>query len=402
MALVPIWDPYERLFWGIAIAFAMMCGGFLINRGRKREIFNEKIIMFGLASLPIGFAVTLLFTYLQAFYVPGTIINNTFLGNLNAKPMPDAYELFARLSFISLGMINVFFVLAFEIIVKRTRYLLTAIFTIIVLMEIILPMITNRGPEIARDIYNILIMLGLVFMVPIVLYYYTKWSRLKFKAVSSFLFFGFILFITSLNLAKSSHKDLAVYPLVLGPLFLILGCFVTILPTIVNPTVISRPIMWIALYTISTFTLLIVFTIINVLRGIKPWYVPLLYVVSIIFISIMVFISFRNIRSEVITVKQKRYKEREPGVLGIFSRPEKITEEEVSISKEKKICLVCKSKIGGFSFMCSDCGAFYCLKCTEALINLENMCWACNTPMDPSKPVKHFEEEKDHDILPIK
>jgi len=402
MTSVPIWDPYERLLWGIAITFALICGGFLINRGRKREILNERIIMFGLASLPIGFALTLLITYLQAFYVPGVITNNIFIGNLSAEPMPEIYELFARLSFISLGMINVFFVLAFEIIAKRTRYLLTIAFIIVVLLEIILPLILDPGPVIARIIYNIPITLGTVFMVPIVLYYYTKWSRLKFKAVSSFLFFGFILFIMSLNLAKSSHKELDVYPLVLGPLFLILGSFVTILPTIVNPRLFARPILWVVLYTISTFTLLIIFTYIDVINDIDPWYVPLLFVVSIMFVSIMVFLSFKNIRSEMITIRQKRYKESDPGVLGIFSRPEKITEEEVSISKEKKICLVCKGKIGGLSFMCSDCGAFYCLKCFEALSNLENICWACNTHMDPAKPVKLIEEKEDRDILPIK
>ena len=30
-------------------------------------------------------------------------------------------------------------------------------------------------------------------------------------------------------------------------------------------------------------------------------------------------------------------------------KKEDITEEEISISKEKKICLVCKGKLGGFT-----------------------------------------------------
>jgi len=79
----------------------------------------------------------------------------------------------------------------------------------------------------------------------------------------------------------------------------------------------------------------------------------------------------------------------------ISKRPDIITEEEVSISKEKKICLVCKGKVGGFSFICDECGAFYCENCAKAMINLENTCWACNTPIDPMKPSKPYENDKE-------
>ena len=79
-------------------------------------------------------------------------------------------------------------------------------------------------------------------------------------------------------------------------------------------------------------------------------------------------------------------------------KKEDITEEKVSISKEKKICLVCKSKLGGLLFMCKECGAFYCEKCSDALSNLENACWVCETPFDESKPVKPFKREEEIDI----
>jgi len=70
-----------------------------------------------------------------------------------------------------------------------------------------------------------------------------------------------------------------------------------------------------------------------------------------------------------------------------------VTEEKVAISKETKICLVCKGEVIGFSYSCK-CGANYCENCARALTNLENMCWACDTPIDYSKPVKRFEEEE--------
>ena len=77
-------------------------------------------------------------------------------------------------------------------------------------------------------------------------------------------------------------------------------------------------------------------------------------------------------------------------------KKENITEEEVSISKEKKICLVCKGKVGKIMFMCSNCETFYCLNCSQAISNLENACWVCGTPIDeskPSTPFKQVEEE---------
>ena len=77
------------------------------------------------------------------------------------------------------------------------------------------------------------------------------------------------------------------------------------------------------------------------------------------------------------------------GLFRIRKRPNQITEEEVSISKEKKICLVCKGKLSGYDiFVCRNCDAFYCENCARALENLENACWVCNEPIDKSKPIR--------------
>ena len=84
-----------------------------------------------------------------------------------------------------------------------------------------------------------------------------------------------------------------------------------------------------------------------------------------------------------------------------FVRPQIITEEEVSITKEKKICLVCKSKVGGLLFMCKNCTTFYCIKCSEALSNLENECWVCDAPFDKSKPVKPSKREEKEERVDI-
>ena len=74
-------------------------------------------------------------------------------------------------------------------------------------------------------------------------------------------------------------------------------------------------------------------------------------------------------------VKLEKELKVEEGIFKLIKQPQQITEEEVSISKEKKICLVYKGKVFGLNFICPQCEAFYCAKCSEALNNLENACW---------------------------
>jgi len=72
----------------------------------------------------------------------------------------------------------------------------------------------------------------------------------------------------------------------------------------------------------------------------------------------------------------------------------KVTVEEVAISKEKKICLVCRGEVLRFSYIC-ECGVIYCGNCAQAITNLENACWACDAPIDFLKPVKPYKDEEE-------
>ncbi|MCK4382842.1 MAG: tetratricopeptide repeat protein [Candidatus Lokiarchaeota archaeon] len=71
-----------------------------------------------------------------------------------------------------------------------------------------------------------------------------------------------------------------------------------------------------------------------------------------------------------------------------------ISEETVTVHKDKKVCLVCKGEALGFTYICK-CDAIYCENCARALSDLENVCWVCNTPIDRSKPVKSFFLDKE-------
>lgn len=74
--------------------------------------------------------------------------------------------------------------------------------------------------------------------------------------------------------------------------------------------------------------------------------------------------------------------------------PAQISEEEVTFYREQTICLVCKGKVEGFNFICPNCKAMYCENCARALIESENACWVCDSPMDKSRPSTPFKKEE--------
>ncbi|MFX1390613.1 MAG: hypothetical protein ACFE9Z_11155 [Promethearchaeota archaeon] len=392
MVPVMVWDPIERLLWGIALSFAFYCGIYYINKGRKREIFNEKIILFGFASILIGFGFTLLFTFFQILFVPGNLIDNTFRGDYELTGIP--YEIFGKLSYVSLGLCGMFFMLSFDIIIKRTKYLPTIGFFVLVIMVILAP-----TQDFARTAYNFGITIGMIILVPIVLYLYTKWSRLEFKAFSAFLLFGYILLNIALNLAKKGHKELDFYPLSLSPSMFILACFFILFPSLFNPERISHhPLfIWIS-YAFIAVPILTIITILDIILEIYPYFI-IIITGGTIYISILFYLVIRDIRSDISTKSQERKRD----ILELFTRPENVTEEDVIFHKERKICLVCKGKLSRSIYLCPECDAIYCKKCSSMLSTLENACWSCNAPFDPSKPVKPFEKiDKEPKIIGVK
>ena len=80
--------------------------------------------------------------------------------------------------------------------------------------------------------------------------------------------------------------------------------------------------------------------------------------------------------------------------LGLRKEPErrtkriKVTDETITFHLERKICVVCKGDVSRVNYMCPKCNTLYCVSCSEALSNLENMCWVCDEIFDDSKPVR--------------
>ena len=79
-----------------------------------------------------------------------------------------------------------------------------------------------------------------------------------------------------------------------------------------------------------------------------------------------------------------------------MSTKAQVYEKKVTVYKERKQCLVCLGDIEGFeNYICPNCDSIYCKKCAKALIELENVCWSCESPIDKAKPVKIMKKEKE-------
>ena len=123
---------------------------------------------------------------------------------------------------------------------------------------------------------------------------------------------------------------------------------------------------------------------------------------GIIFSILFLYLGLREESAEPKKKSVKKKVEIEDGLFRLTKRPDQITEEEIMFHKEKKICLVCKGKVPKLLYMCPDCDALYCVKCSEALSEAENACWVCNASIDDSKPSTPYEPSETKDKIVVK
>jgi len=78
---------------------------------------------------------------------------------------------------------------------------------------------------------------------------------------------------------------------------------------------------------------------------------------------------------------------------GIFRVKKSINSKvKKRLKKESCQCIVCKGNALSFNVFICECGAVYCKKCALALMELENSCWACNSPINKNAAIKNLEE----------
>jgi hypothetical protein len=228
----------------------------------------------------------------------------------------------------------------------------------------------------------------------IITFLYTRWSRIELKPIASLILLGGVLIYLAATLSRKSIKSYNVFPLILAPVYAIIGISILLSPLMVDPDYFLRtPRVWPFLGFLSIF--------LNFILLIYSWiYGNYYYVLQTLFIILLVILvsyeMLRAIRQQSLSEIGSESKDEHPDVFSLFIKPQKVTEEEVSVSKEKKICLVCKGKVSRYEvYLCPECETIYCHKCAHALEDLENACWVCDTPFDVSKPVKKMEEKEE-------
>jgi uncharacterized membrane protein len=216
-----------------------------------------------------------------------------------------------------------------------------------------------------------------------------KWAKKELKAATSFIILGSLLISNCMAFAHPNIMMAGTMPSILLPLLIILGAILNVAPTNLNPKFFSRSTNYWYTFFAGMYGYLLFMIVIQIIVNVPVFVIN--GVIGLIFFSVeSVFFLKSLLKEEGASTKKS------VDVIGVFTRPEIITEEEVSVSKEKKVCLVCKGKLGRNNiYLCPDCDTFYCKNCSEALSDMENACWACNSPIDPSKPVKSFEKEEE-------
>ncbi|MFX0083634.1 MAG: hypothetical protein ACFE94_17940 [Candidatus Hodarchaeota archaeon] len=311
----------------------MVSSLFYLDHGRKKEIIHEKVLMYGFASFWLSIAITRTFFYFSDYFLEGT-----YTGDLSI--IIQTYEIE---NYILLYFYLYFFV-----------YILISI-----------------------------ISLSIMFI------WFSIKSKKEFQIISSVVTIGFAMVLIGWAFETTAIKELNLISPAIPSVFIVIGALTAIFPIVIDLEFFSSHVAnWLVLISIAgilVFLGLTVFTNLPlfIISQLIIWISIIVLVAVIIYIIVHITKQIRTPQSSTLVVKEEL-----KDFIKIFTKPSTITVEEIELYREKGLCLVCKSKVSRLNYVCPKCNAFYCVKCSEALTNLENTCWVCETPFDESKPVK--------------
>jgi hypothetical protein len=204
---------------------------------------------------------------------------------------------------------------------------------------------------------------------------------------------GYIMLLVGWVLEFFFFKNISPFPRMVPPLFLIIGVLITLSPFFGYFELFNKLLIRVSIFIV--IGVLVVFIALTLAFNLQ------LDVLSLIIIGTSVLLLVFVISYILITVLRRRGEETEvrkeeiQDTIRMFTRPLSININDVKMYKEKGLCLVCRNSISRLTYICPDCGALYCVKCSTALTNLENICWVCETPFDESKPTSMEKRESD-------
>jgi len=229
-------------------------------------------------------------------------------------------------------------------------------------------------------------------------------SKKEFQAISSVMAIGFTVSLIGWAFETIIVKDLNLISPTIPPILILIGAIIAIAPLIINLEFFYRSLaIWFVVILISFILIFLGLTFfanfpLSIISLIIISISAVALVLLIVYISINIVKRVRT-REDTSPVKKEELKD----FLTIFTKPQTITEEEINTFREKKICVVCKSKVSRLNYVCPECDVLYCIRCSKALVNLENACWVCDTPINISEqvPVLKVEELlKETELIP--
>ncbi|MFX1274177.1 MAG: hypothetical protein ACFFBP_00595 [Promethearchaeota archaeon] len=388
MADIVILSIFDLYINSLAMVLLLFTAFRYFGLARRNENQKERDILKAYISMFFGFASYFILTNISFLFLTNSYEDYLFWGNFENLSLVYIWLTKSAMGSYFGGLLLYFY--RYERVMNKKIYSLTIISVIVVLIVFIAPedfVFYNFQPVIFAII-------GLLFLHS--LFKLTKWSQKQLRAANSFIIVGSWFMGTYVGYISPVALSLGVISVLLFPIFINIGILISMAPTIFKPEFFSRKISYWYLFSIFIISMELLSLIYTIYMTTEITYIfsPL---ILIIFFIIECSFLIRYIKHE---DTQGNKEIADIGIVSVFTRPDNITEEEISISKEKKICLTCKNKLGRFMYMCPDCHTFYCEKCVRILSDLENICWICYTPFDESKPYT-LPEQKEEEEEPI-
>ncbi|MFX0020146.1 MAG: hypothetical protein ACFFAF_15600 [Candidatus Hermodarchaeota archaeon] len=224
-------------------------------------------------------------------------------------------------------------------------------------------------------------------------------SKKEFQAISSVVTIGFTVVLIGWAFETIAIKELNLISPILPPIFVIVGTIIAILPLILNLEFFSKALAnWLVLISIifilvflglTVFTNLPLFIISQVIIWIST------FVLVLVIIYIISYLVKRG-RAPETSLEDKKSEIKD--FIRIFTKPLDFSMKEIKFYRDRGLCLVCKNEISGLTYVCPNCDAWYCIKCSKALTELENVCWGCGKPINLFRLLK-YEKEHSKEII---
>jgi hypothetical protein len=206
-------------------------------------------------------------------------------------------------------------------------------------------------------------------------------SDREFQVISLVITLGLVLFLVGWILDVFTIKSLNLFFPSLSPVLILIGTFIASSPQITYFELFSRPITKGTILVMISLLVLFIISMLFINLQLIDLILIIIWIASFTIIIIIGYVIYFYTNKGEPAIKKDELQD----TLKIFTKPLKFSIDDVKYSREKGFCLVCKNKISGLSYICPNCEAWYCLKCCDALIELKDACWGCETPFIKNK-----------------